>query len=77
METDIYEIKGVPNEGVPDLIADLRADPRYISHLVIPEGGGKSTVIAVFRKQGDRLASAVKVETIKKKPPKASRKKPA
>lgn len=76
METDIYEIKGVPNEEVPDLIADLQADPRYISHMVIPEGGGKSTIIAVFRKQSDRLASAVKVETIKKTPPRASEKKP-
>jgi len=76
MEMDIYEIKGVPNEEVPDLIADLQADPRYISHQVVPEGGGKSTVIAIFRKQSDRLASAVKVETIKKKPPTASEKKP-
>jgi hypothetical protein len=77
METEIYEIKGVPNAEVPDVIADLQADPRYISHTVIPEGGGKSTIIAIFRKQSDCLASATKVETIKKKPPKASKKKPA
>lgn len=76
METEIYQIKGVPNEEVPDLIADLQADPRYISHLVVPEGGGKSIVIAVFRKQSDPLASAVKVETIKERPSKASEKKP-
>jgi len=76
METEVYELRDVPNNKVPGIVAGLKADPRYISHTVVPEGGGKSTIIAIFRKQSDDLASATKVETIKEMPPKASRKKP-
>ena len=75
MDIEIYQMKGIPNDEVPDVIADLQADPRYINHMVVPEGGGTSTIIAVFRKLTSALDAAVKVETIEKKPRKKRKKK--
>ncbi len=42
-------IRGVRNEDVPDIVAMLIQDPRYVSHEVIPDGPGTSTIIVIYR----------------------------
>lgn len=49
-DIEVYKLSGVPNTEVPDVIAEVQLDPRYISHKVLPEGGGKSTLIFFIRK---------------------------
>ena len=49
-ETEIQEIKGVPNDKVPAKVAQLQASERYVSHKVIPENGDTSTIEVRVRK---------------------------
>lgn len=74
---DIYEINGVPNEDVPDVVADLQADPRFVSHQVIPEGVGTSTIIAVFRKASAMARTATTKKPARKKNKVGAKKKKA
>lgn len=75
METEIYEIKGIPNEDVPDVVADLQADPRYISHMVIPEGGGTSMIIAVFSKHMPPASTSLATMTVRRAKKRVAKKK--
>ena len=49
-DTEIKRMTGIPNVQVSEMVNDLMADPRYISHKVIEEGNGKSTIEVTFRK---------------------------
>lgn len=49
MSTEIQTIRGVPDKEVETRVRLLEADPRYISHTVTPEGGGKSTIEVTLR----------------------------
>ena len=62
-ETDI--IRHVPNDQVPDLVARLQRNPRYVSHQVIPEGDGLSSIIVVYR-PGRTSSKKTKKKTTKK-----------
>jgi hypothetical protein len=49
MKTQVQIMNGIPDKDVPSTVALLQADPRYLSHKVIPEGGGTNTIEATFR----------------------------
>ncbi len=49
-ETEIQEIKGVPNDKIPAKVKQLKASTRYVSHEVIPENGDTSTIRVTVRK---------------------------
>ncbi len=43
------KIKNVPNKEVPKRVELIKADPRYVSHKVIDQGNGKSTIEVVLK----------------------------
>lgn len=49
METETQIMHGIPDEEVESTILLLKADPNYVSHKVIREGGGKNTIEATLR----------------------------
>lgn len=49
METEIQTIHGVPDDKVQEQVDILKANPRYVSHKVISEGGGTNTIEATLR----------------------------
>ncbi len=42
-------IRRVPNEDVPGIVARLMQNPRYVHHVVLPEGDATSTIVVIFR----------------------------
>jgi hypothetical protein len=44
MKLDVQMIHGIPDAEVEKTVDRLKADPKYVSHEVIPEGGGKNTI---------------------------------
>lgn len=50
METEVTTMPGVPKEEVDNIVAQCQASPRYLSHVVIPEGNNKSTIVVVYSK---------------------------
>ncbi len=42
-------IEGVPRDEVDDVLIEVQSDPAYISHTVLPEGGGTYTIIVIYR----------------------------
>jgi hypothetical protein len=53
METEIQKLTGVPRDEVDNKVARIQASPRYLSHVVIPEGNNKSTIVVVLSLPGD------------------------
>lgn len=49
MKTEVQVMHGIPDEEIEKTVRLLRADPRYVAHKVIPEGGGKNTVEVTLR----------------------------
>jgi len=50
MDTETQSMKGIPDGEVDRAVRLLKADPNYVSHTVIPEGGGTNTIQVVLRK---------------------------
>jgi hypothetical protein len=46
--TKIY--RNVLNDEVLDLIAEILQKPKYVTHKIVPQGGGKSTIVVILRK---------------------------
>jgi hypothetical protein len=44
MNLDVKMMHGIPDAEVEKTVGVLKADPKYMSHEVIPEGGGKNTI---------------------------------
>jgi hypothetical protein len=44
MNLDVKMMHGIPDAEVEKTVNTLKADPKYVSHEVIPEGGGKNTI---------------------------------
>ncbi len=40
----------VPNDKVFDLIGEYQQKAKYVSHTIVPQGGGKSTIVFVLRR---------------------------
>jgi hypothetical protein len=51
METETQIMKDVPNSQVDKKVKLLKADPRYVSHQVIDQGNGMSTIEVVLWKE--------------------------
>ena len=49
-DTEVQTLTGIPNSEVAEMVEDLKADPRYIKHRVIPENGDTSTIVVTLRK---------------------------
>jgi hypothetical protein len=49
MKTEIQVMHGIPDADVNSTVTLLMADPRYISHTVTPEGGGKNAIEVTLR----------------------------
>ena len=64
--TEVYEIT-VPNKSVDDVVATIQADPRYVSHTVLPNGDGTSTIYAFFRTPVKDSAKSLLKEKVKTK----------
>jgi seryl-tRNA synthetase len=62
METEIQIINGVPDEKVDKMVEKIRKNPRYVSHKVISEGNGKSTIEVTLRVDKDRRFLKPKTE---------------
>ena len=43
-------MRGIANADVPDVVAIEMAKPKYVSHNLLPEGNGKTTIIFIFRR---------------------------
>jgi hypothetical protein len=44
MNMDVKMMHGIPDEELDKTVSALKADPKYLNHEVIPEGGGKNTI---------------------------------
>lgn len=60
METEIQIITGVPDKKVPKMVEKIKKNPRYVSHKVISEGNGKSTIEVTLRVDKERRLSKPK-----------------
>jgi hypothetical protein len=49
MNLDVKMMHGIPDAEVEKTVSALKADPKYMSHEVIPEGGGKNTIEATVK----------------------------
>lgn len=49
MKTEIQTMRGIPDAEVNNTVTLLKADPRYISHIVTSEGAGKNTIEVTLR----------------------------
>ncbi len=57
--------RGVPNADVPGIVARLMRNPRYVHHVVLPEGEATSTIVVILRAPGGRKKA--KKKTSKKR----------
>lgn len=62
METEIQIITGVPDKKVPKMVEKIKKNPRYVSHKVISEGNGKSTIEVTLRVDEERRLLKPKIE---------------
>lgn len=49
MTLDVKMLHGIPDAEVDKTVNLLKADPKYMSHEVIPEGDGKNTIEATVK----------------------------
>jgi hypothetical protein len=49
MKTEVQVMHGIPDGEIETTVRLLKADPRYVSHEVIPEGAGKNTIKVTFK----------------------------
>ena len=66
MPTTVYEFT-VANDKVDDVVATIQADPRYVSHKVIPNGDGTSTIFAFFKPPVANAAASVPKKKVRTK----------
>lgn len=44
MKLDVQMIHGIPDAELEKKVSSLKADPNYVSHVVVPEGDGKNSI---------------------------------
>ena len=44
MGLDVKMMHSIPDGELEKTVSQIKADPKYVSHVVVPEGGGKNTI---------------------------------